>query len=168
VRGEWRSTIDALERTRAVVDGGIAPELQAVLALLGEAYMDAGDPERARTTIHEAIDVARARGNVFGETLGTLSLASFLGAAGAPVDEIDEALERVSELAAETGAVIFDPRIQLVRADLAERCGDEAGRERALRDARRLFAQIGATAWVRRLDEVAATRAAGEPAQSAT
>jgi hypothetical protein len=32
-------------------------------------------------------------------------------------------------------------------------CGDDAARERALREARRLFAQIGATGWVRRLDE---------------
>jgi hypothetical protein len=40
-----------------------------------------------------------------------------------------------------------------LRAELAERRGDDAARERALREARRLFAQIGATGWVRRLDE---------------
>jgi hypothetical protein len=161
LRGEWQGTIDALERTRAFIDDGCAAiELQAVLALLGEAYMHVGDPGRARTTIDEAIDEARTGGNVFGETLGTLSLASFLIATGASADETDEALERVSELAAETGAVIFDPRVELLRADLAERRGDEAARERALRNARRLFAQIGATGWVRQLDETAPTRAA--------
>ncbi|MEA2254952.1 MAG: hypothetical protein QOG35_997, partial [Solirubrobacteraceae bacterium] len=122
--------------------------------------MHVGDPERARTTIDDAIDDARTDGNVFGETLGTLSLASSLAAAGAPVDEIDEALERVSQLAAETGAVIFAPRVELVRADLAERIGDEAARESALREARRLFAQIGATGWVRRLGETTPTPAA--------
>jgi class 3 adenylate cyclase/tetratricopeptide (TPR) repeat protein len=156
VRGEWQSTIDALERTRATIDAGTAGALRAALAVLGEAYMHVGDPERAQTTIDEAIDEAHTYGNVFGETLGTLSLASSLVAAGAPVDEIDEALERVSELAAETGAVIFEPRVELLRADLADRRGDDAARERALREARRLFEQIGATGWVRRLDTVAA------------
>jgi hypothetical protein len=151
LRGEWQSTIDALERTGA--GESTAPKMQAVLAPLGEAYVHVGDLERARTAIDAAIDEARARGNVFGETVGTLSLASWLLAAGAAADEVVEALERVSELAAQTGAVIFDPRVELLRADLAEGLGDEAARACALRDARRLFAQIGATGWVRRLDE---------------
>jgi adenylate cyclase len=160
MRGEWQSTVDALERTRAVIDAGTAVALQAALAVLGEAYMHVGDPERARTTIDDAIGDARTDGNVFGETLGTLSLASSLVAAGAPVDEIDEALERLSQLATETGAVIFEPRVELLRAELAERRGDDAARERALREARRLFAQIGATGWVRRLEETTPTPAA--------
>jgi tetratricopeptide (TPR) repeat protein len=156
--GEWQLAIDAMERTHAVLD--TAPELQAVLAVLGEAYMHVGDAERARTTIDAAIAEAHTHGHVFGETLGTLSLASFLAAAGAPADDVNAALERVSQLAAETGAVIFDPRVELVRADLAARTGDEAARERALREARRLFAQIGATGWVRRLEETTPTPAA--------
>jgi tetratricopeptide (TPR) repeat protein len=160
IRGEWQATIDALERARAIMDTGTALALQAALAVLGEAYMHAGDPERARTTIDEAIDEARTYGNVFAEALGTLSLASFLIATGASVDETDEALERVSELAAQTGAVIFDPRVELLRADLAERRGDEAARRRALHEARRLLAQIGATGWVRRLEETTPTPAA--------
>ncbi|MEA2445140.1 MAG: hypothetical protein QOJ12_2432, partial [Thermoleophilales bacterium] len=35
MRGEWQSTIDALERTRAVIDTGTAVALQAALAVLG-------------------------------------------------------------------------------------------------------------------------------------
>jgi adenylate cyclase len=151
MRGEWHATIDALERTGA--GESTAPKMQAVLALLGEAYVRVGDLERARMTIDTAIDQARARGNLYGETVGTLALASWLLAAGAPADEIVATLDRVSELAAQTGAVIFDPRVELLRAELADRLGDEAARMRALRDARRLFAQIGATGWVRRLDE---------------
>jgi hypothetical protein len=86
--------------------------------------MHVGDEERARTTIDAAIAEAHTHGHVFGETLGTLSLASFLAAAGAPADDVD------------------------------------AARERALREARRLFAQIGATGWVRRLEETTPTPAA--------
>jgi hypothetical protein len=48
---------------------------------------------------------------------------------------------------AETGALIYLPEIHLERAELARLVGDEVRRQRALREAHRLFTEMGATAW---------------------
>ncbi len=43
-----------------------------------------------------------------------------------------------------TGAVAFAPFIHIERARVAELDGDSAGRERELREAQRLFTEMGA------------------------
>ncbi len=43
------------------------------------------------------------------------------------------------------------PNIRLVRAELAEQQGDAAGRDRELREAQRLFTEMGATGHAERV-----------------
>jgi hypothetical protein len=64
---------------------------------------------------------------------------------------IEEALARALELVEKTGAKAYEPQILEERAELARFLGDEATRERELREAHRLFAEIGATGHAQRL-----------------
>ena len=57
---------------------------------------------------------------------------------------IQEALMRALALVEETGATSMEPSIHVELAELARLKGDEAGRQRELREAQRLFTAIGA------------------------
>ncbi len=57
---------------------------------------------------------------------------------------IEVALERALALVRETGARGFEPHIYFERAELAKLTGDEATRQRELREAHRRFTEIGA------------------------
>ena len=59
-------------------------------------------------------------------------------------DGITAALERAGALIDQTGARVFLPRLHTERAAFARLLGDEAGRARELREAERLFREIGA------------------------
>ncbi len=61
--------------------------------------------------------------------------------------EVDSALELVGK----TGARGVEPQILEQRAELARQLGDEAGYERELRRAQRLFVEMGATGHARRV-----------------
>ena len=65
--------------------------------------------------------------------------------------EIEAALARALELARDTGAKAFEPLVHVELAELARQSGDEEGRERELREAHRLFTEIGATGHAERL-----------------
>jgi hypothetical protein len=57
---------------------------------------------------------------------------------------IQEALMRAFVLVEETGAPSMEPSIHVELAELARLKGDEAGRQRELLEAQRLFSSIGA------------------------
>ncbi len=65
--------------------------------------------------------------------------------------ELEEMLDRVNVLLQVTDAQSRLPRIALVRADLAHASGDEAARTAELREAHRLFTEMGATGHAERL-----------------
>jgi tetratricopeptide (TPR) repeat protein len=149
VRGEWRQAIDALERSQAIArERRTGIELDGWrLALLGESYLGLGEVERARALAAEGLEIARTHGNVWSETHASLALARvLLGSAGAGARaEIEAALTRALELARETDAKAFEPLVHVELAELAHQTGDQEGRERELREAQRLFTEIGAT-----------------------
>ncbi len=60
---------------------------------------------------------------------------------------LDTAERRVEE----TGAVALAPHVRLVRAELAEHLDDAAARDRELREAHRLFTEMGATGHAERV-----------------
>jgi len=62
--------------------------------------------------------------------------------------DIESALARAEALTEETGLLAHAPLIHLERAALARAHGDEATRQRELREAQRLFSEMGATARV--------------------
>jgi hypothetical protein len=148
LRAEWEPATAACAQGLALARArraGLAYEDQ-LLNLLAEAQLGLGDVESARATAGEAVVGSRRRGERFWELMGQLALARALVAAGgaASADAAAVALGRAFALVAETGAVSMDPFIRVALADLERARGDEAARERALSEARRLFEAIGA------------------------
>ena len=109
--------------------------------------------ERARALVAEGLEIAQTRGHRSGETHTSLALARvLLGSAGtAARAEVEAVLARALELVRETGAKAFEPLVHVELAELARQSGDAEGRERALREAHRLFTEIGATGHAERL-----------------
>jgi hypothetical protein len=109
--------------------------------------------ERARRLAAEGLEIARSQQHAFNETYASLALARvLLGSAGAIARaEIEAALARALELARETDAKAFEPLVHVELAELAHQTGDQEGRERELREAQRLFTEIGATGHAERL-----------------
>jgi class 3 adenylate cyclase/tetratricopeptide (TPR) repeat protein len=145
--GSHAEAVISLERSRAIVrDSHAAFEADAFAAApLAEAYAHSDKPDLALQTAEEAVAVARQRSPGM-EPFARLSLARVLlhtnGVASR--GRIEEALEEVSRLAQRMGFKLFDPFVCLERAELARLTGDEAARQRELREALRLFTEIGA------------------------
>jgi tetratricopeptide (TPR) repeat protein len=162
-RGEWRRAIDACERSAAIArEGRTAMEAEAWrAALLGESYLGLGDPERARTLVAEAVEIARAQGHVSFESRANLALARvLLGSTGTAARmEIEAALARALELGRRTGARAYEPLVHVELAELARQSGDQEGHERELREAHRLFSEIGASGHAARMQAELATPA---------
>ncbi len=99
----------------------------------------------------EAIAVARATGQP--EIPAQLALARALRSAEGLASEraIGSALDRVLELIGESGARVYQPRVHEERAELARLRSDEPTRQRELREAHRLYTEMGATGHAERL-----------------
>jgi class 3 adenylate cyclase/tetratricopeptide (TPR) repeat protein len=155
MRGEWQRAIEALERSTAVArERRTAVEGDAIrLAVLGESYLGLGDAERARALVEEGLEIARANRDPVTELHLSLLLARvLLGSAGSTArEQIAAALARALALARDTGAKGFEPMVHVELAELARQGGDEEGREGELREAHRLFTEIGASGHAERL-----------------
>jgi tetratricopeptide (TPR) repeat protein len=162
MRGRWKPAIDALERSEAISrDHRIGVDFQPVrLAFLAESHLGLGDTERAREKAAQGVECARSQGNVLGVLAGSLAQARVLLGSEPPAGHtrIEAALVRALEFARRTGAKSYEPQIHVELAELARRSHDEEGRQKELREAYRLFVEIGASGYVERL--------AGEPALS--
>jgi class 3 adenylate cyclase/tetratricopeptide (TPR) repeat protein len=125
----------------------------SVLAHLSSAQLGLGQTRRARETAERAISIAREQGTKEQECEAQLALARVLlqtegaGARGA----IEEALARALALIEETEARSYAPFVHEERAELARLLGDQAERERELREAHRLYTEMGATGHAERL-----------------
>jgi len=156
LRGEWDESVDAIEQCLEVTRDrrtGVEQESRA-LVTLAEAHLGRGDLGRARAAADEAVERARRGGTVINEPAAQIALTRvLLRAEGAGArSAIEAALDRASTLLRETGAKIHEPGVHIERAELARLLGDEATRQRELREAHRLFTAMGATA---RAEEVA-------------
>jgi tetratricopeptide (TPR) repeat protein len=154
MRGELRKAIEAFERALAIAGEGRLAIDGAVLALLGVSYLGLGETERANALVTEGLEIARAQGNAASETLASLALARLLMGSGGPIsrEKVEAPLARALELARETGGKAFEPPVHVELAELARHSGDEEGHERELREAHRLFVEIGATGHAARLE----------------
>src|SRR5262249_588110 len=123
-----------------------------ILARLAEACLGKGNLERALELSAEA--VTRAEG---GRRLGSLEAhharARVLIATSAErtADEIVHLLDRAAEIADRCGGKGYEPPIRESRAALARALGRPEDAERELREALRLYAEMGATGHVERL-----------------
>lgn len=149
MRGEWQRAIDAIECSLAIVrQGRTGVERNAWrLALLGEAHLGLGDVEQARALAAEGLELAEARGHRPDETYANLAQARVLlgSTSTTPRIEVEAALARTLELARETGARAFEPLVHVELAELARQLGDKDRSKHELREAHRLFAEIGAS-----------------------
>jgi adenylate cyclase len=152
---EWSQGAAALERALDIAREtrtGLNDEGR-LLAGLAQARLGLGDNSRARTTADEAVAVARRRGTKYFECRAHLARAQVLlrteGAAAS--GDIQAALREALTLVEETGGRSQEPFIHEELAELARRTGDEATCQRELREAHRLFTEMGATGHAERL-----------------
>ena len=117
------------------------------------AHLGADEGARAREFAEEAVAVARRQGARYFEVMAQIALARALRAeSGADAgDEIDRCLDVARELVSETGGRALEPQIGEERARLAELRGDDSANQRELREAHRLYTEIGAAGHAERL-----------------
>ena len=117
-----------------------------MLADLANAYLQGGDPSRARQTALAAVQRGVQQEARFWECQAQLVLARALCAeSGAQAgDAIERAIARAAALVEETGGRSLEPEVHEVRARLAALRDAHALRESELREAARLWREIGA------------------------
>ncbi len=124
-----------------------------ILALLARARLGVGDVAAARATAAEALDAAKRRGTRLFEIDAWLALAriEIHGAGADALAEARSALDRAESLVRQIGASGHLPFLHEERAALARLQGNEEAAVRELREAQRLFAEVGATGHATRL-----------------
>ncbi len=151
---DWSQAVSILEHCRALEqkNPGYRIVESRTLSHLALAYAGAGNAA-ARATAEEGVAVARAHGTVRYEIDAQLALARVLLASGDAGDRptINAALTRAEECVNESGARAFLPIVMEERGRLSFLAGDEAAAARQLRDAHRLYEEIGATGHAARL-----------------
>jgi tetratricopeptide (TPR) repeat protein len=144
--GQWREALDALGQALTVARehrAGLHVEAQ-LLAHLARAQLGLDDAATARVSAEEAIAVAQRRGTRIFEIEAQIVLGRVLIHAGARREEVQVTLDAALSLVEETGAKIYLPFIHLERAALAGILRDGASRAPSLREAHRLFIEMGA------------------------
>jgi tetratricopeptide (TPR) repeat protein len=153
LRESWTDAVGAFESSLAIIRRHRTAILEAiVLDFLAAAHLGAGNTERARALADEAIAAAERRGAVGWGYRGHLTLARVLLRSGGAAARaaIETALTEAQALVDRTEARSEQPHIHLARAELADALGDGETRRRELREAHRLFTEIGATGWAER------------------
>ena len=123
------------------------------LGYVAVAQLNLGKLSAAQETADQAITVAQRRGTRSFEIPAQLARARVLAQSegGGAAREISAALTRVESLIEETGARGYRPFVYEERAELARLLGDEATQQRELREAHRLYTEMGATGHAERL-----------------
>jgi class 3 adenylate cyclase len=154
MQGQWKEAIEAVERSRVIAEHGRTAGLEPVcLTLLAESHLGLKELERARELAERAVELAHAGGNRSVEPGANIALARvLLGSAGPSArQEIEAALRHALELARETEARVWEPMVHVELAELARQRGEEEEHNRELREAHRLFTEIGASGHAARL-----------------
>jgi adenylate cyclase len=147
-RGEWRRAIDVVDEALAIIDArrlAIADK-PLLLSVQARAQIGLGDYSGARASAEGGIAVAVKRSAQLYEAQARHQLARAIVADFAPGEEqaaraqLDQALSIVQAL----GIRAYEPHIHLERSRLAAAVGDEAEQDRELREAHRLFLEVGA------------------------
>jgi len=160
VAGRWPEAIETLEHALAIARArrtGLEMEARFV-SWLAEACLGTGDIARARALAEESVALGRRIGVPTDLVYAQRALVHVLllqeGAAAAPA--VRAALGEAERLIDETGATSLAPLVLLDRAELARLEGDSGARERALREAKKLFAELGAPLRVQQIEALLA------------
>jgi adenylate cyclase len=152
--GRWDEARSAFEHALALIEEGRTFRYYEGLCLarLAEALLGGGELERARDTARAAVRVG-ARNGWTPECEAQLAVAHVLTRTEGPAaaEQIGRALDRAAELVELSGARSYQPRVHEARAEFARLQGDEARREAELREAHRLYTEMGATGHAQRL-----------------
>jgi adenylate cyclase len=149
----WKDAIGSLRRALDLArEHRTAREGEAYLLVrLANAYRGDGQLERARETIAEALAVAEERGARFSELEGNLVLARVWMDTDAAAATVAEALDHARNCVEEFGARVYAPMVLLERARLVRLLDDGAAATAHLREAHRLYTEMGATGHAERL-----------------
>jgi class 3 adenylate cyclase/tetratricopeptide (TPR) repeat protein len=154
LNSQWDESVAVLEEAlRAATSGANRMVEGWVRAELAKALLGRGDLDRAEHEAQTGITVARAQHSRCDEIRAHLALAhtQLRRADAAAVARTERALVRAQELIDETSAQAYQPEVHECRAHLARLRGDALAARRELAEARRLYAEMGATAQVERL-----------------
>jgi class 3 adenylate cyclase/tetratricopeptide (TPR) repeat protein len=144
----WEAATDSLSQSVEITrKAGTGLQYLALhLALLADAQLGSGLRSEARASADEALASAQRQGLRGYECLARIALARILrtteGAAARAA--IESQLDASAAIVEETGAVVYAPFVLEERAALSRLQGDEVRWERELREAQRLFAEMGA------------------------
>ena len=143
----WHEALEALGTALTI---GRERRLQCwagcTLGAMAAAHLGLGDRAKALATAEEALAVCRRRGTRIWEfsaqltRMQTLREMHGLQATG----EIESALAEADAWLEMSGAKSYEPFLHVERAELARLSGDDDTRRRELREAHRLFLEIGA------------------------
>jgi adenylate cyclase len=121
------------------------------LLTLARAHLERGDLEQARATAEEAAAHSASRGFLHAD-VQLVRAQIHMRARGAKAErDVEAALAKAQRFVDESGACSRQPFIHDVRAELADLKGDDAQCERELREAHRLFTEMGATGHAERV-----------------
>ena len=151
---EWKAAQETLEHALSIAHRHRLNVSEAeILAYLAQAYRGLGEQDRAISTAEDSLAAARRRGTRLYQCDSLLSLGRILlRTEGAEARErIESILGELDKLVAQIGAVSYAPFVHAERAELARRLGDRATEQAELREAHRLFTEMGATAYAERL-----------------
>jgi hypothetical protein len=147
VNGAWREALEVLGEALAI--GGERRLLLLegdLLAVMAAAHLGLGDLARGLALAEEAIAISRRRGTrmweFFTQVTRIRALREIQGIRA--TGDIEVALAEAEAWLEMSGAKSYEPFLHVERAELARLIGDEAARERELREAHRLFTEMGA------------------------
>jgi len=146
LRGEWQEAARLFEEAIALSNEHhvYLEDEGHNLASLAHAYVEIGEPERAKETAERAIALVKERGSKIQELENVVALARAEVALGRD-DATGPLLARGAALINEMGAEAFRPHLVEIRAERARRNGDPAACRALLAEAHRLFTETGAT-----------------------
>jgi hypothetical protein len=119
----------------------------------GEAQLGLGDPLAAKSLLREAVQLTERRGELTNGATANVVLARVILATDGLTarEEVEAALARARTLTDQVGTRAIVPTIHVELAELARQLGAASAQERELREAHRLFTEIGATGHAERL-----------------
>ncbi len=141
-----RQAVEGVARTARYT----LPDAMSALASL---YCTRGERDGAHRLAVDALHLAETEGFRAGQLAAELALARIQLSTGDPAVSEDAAtwLARAEQTMHATGFRVRLPELFELRAELAQHRGDAPGREQALRDALRLYREMGATGHAERL-----------------
>jgi class 3 adenylate cyclase/tetratricopeptide (TPR) repeat protein len=154
LNSQWDESVVVLEEAvHATISGSNRQFEGWVRAALAEALLGRGELDRAEHEAQLAVTVAHAQHSRCDEIRAHLALAhtQLRRANAAALARAEQALVRAQELIDETSAQAYQPEVHECRAYLARLRGDALTAQREFKEARRLYAEMGATAQAERL-----------------